>query len=113
MEMIMTSRHHLRAVAALAAAGLALGGCAAMPDQTQTASTQGCKIVLIDNTAQELSAYNSDMHRDKSAYAQGQIQQNYADAKVGDAQNRDRRPVNDSLQFHGTPNAMTDARRGC
>jgi hypothetical protein len=111
MEMIMTSRHHVLSFAALAAIGLALGGCAAMPDQTQTASTQGCKIVLIDNTAQELSAYNSDMHRDK-AYAQGQIQQNYADAKVGDAQNKDRRPLT-GLQFHGTPNAMTDARRGC
>jgi hypothetical protein len=112
MEIIMTSRHHLLAVAALAAAGLALSGCAAMPDQTQTASTQGCKIVLIDNTAQELAAYNSDMHRDKSAYAEGQIQQNYADAKVGDAQNKDRRPLT-GLQFHGTPNAMTDARQGC
>jgi len=109
----MTSRHHLLVVAALAGAGLALGGCAAMPDQTQTASTeQGCKIVLVDNTAQEISAYNSDMHRDRPAYAQGQIQQSYADAKVGDAQNNDRRPLT-GLQFHGTPNAMTDARRGC
>ena len=104
----MTSRHHPLVLAALGAAALAIGGCAAMPDQTQTASTQGCKIVLIDNTAQELSAYNSDIHRARAGYAQGQLQQNYADAKVGDSQNKDRR-----LEFKGTPNAMTDARRGC
>jgi len=103
--------HRLLIYTALGATGL-LAGCANMPDQTQTASTQGCKIVLIDSTSKEISAYNSDMHRDKSGYAQGEIQQNYADAKVGDAQNKDRRPLT-GLQFHGSPNAMTDARRGC
>ena len=107
----MISCHRLLIYAALSATGL-LGGCANMPDQTQTASSQGCKIVLIDSASKEISAYNSDMHRDKSAYAQGQIQQDYADAKVGDAQNKDRRPLT-GLQFHGTPNAMTVARRGC
>jgi hypothetical protein len=112
MEILMTSRHKMLALTALAATGLALGGCAGMPDQTQTASaSRGCKIVLIDNTAQEISAYNSDMHGNK-AYAQAGIEQNYADAKVGDAQNKDRRPLT-GLQFHGTPNAMTDARRDC
>jgi hypothetical protein len=104
----MTSCHRLLIYAALGATGV-LGGCATTPDQTQTAyDSQGCKIVLIDSASQEISAYNSDMHKHKSGYAQSQIEQNYADAKVGDAQNKDRR-----LQFKGTPNAMTDARRGC
>jgi hypothetical protein len=107
METIMISCHRLLIYAALGATGV-LGGCANMPDQTQTASTQGCKIVLIDSASKEISAYNSDMHKDKRGYAQSQIEQNYADAKVGDSQNKDRR-----LEFRGTPNAMTDARRGC
>ncbi len=102
----MTLCHRLLVYAALGATG-ALGGCANMPDQTQTASTQGCKIVLIDSASQEIAAYNSDMHRGRYA-PNNQTEQNYADAKVGDSQNKDRR-----LEFKGTPNAMSDARRGC
>ena len=92
--------------AALAAAAV-LAGCASTPEQAQqTAYRKDCKITSVDTASKEISRYNADMH--KNPAAQSEIEQTEGVARLGSAQNRDRR-----LLGRGAPNAMDDAQRGC
>jgi hypothetical protein len=87
-----------------------LGACADMPDQTASTSySTGCKATLVTSASQEISAYNSDMH--KTPYpAQTQAEQDYARAQVGKAVLN--QPAT-KIKGVGAGNALDDARRGC
>ncbi len=105
----MTIQKSLIALVTAGAIGL-LSACAGMPDQTATSSySTGCKATLVTSASQEISAYNSDMH--KKPYApQTQAEQDYAAGQVG--QGVLRQPAT-KLKGPGAGNALDDARRGC
>ena len=87
-----------------------LGACANMPDQTASRSySMGCKATLVTSASQEISAYNSDMH--KAPYPpQTQAEQDYARAQVGKAVLN--QPAT-TIKGVGAGNALDDTRRGC
>ena len=105
----MTIQKSLIALVTAGAIGL-LSACAGMPDQAATNNySTGCKATLVTSASQEISAYNSDMH--KKPYApQTQAEQDYAAGQVG--QGVLRQPPT-KLKGPGAGNALDDARRGC
>jgi hypothetical protein len=108
-RLFMTIQKSRIALLIAGAVGL-LGACADMPDQTASRSySMGCKATLVTSASQEISAYNSDMH--KKPYApQTQAEQDYAAGQVGQAVLR--QPPT-KLKGPGAGNALDDARRGC
>jgi hypothetical protein len=105
----MTIQKSRIALVTVGAIGL-LYGCAGMPDQTasRTYST-GCKATLVTSASQEISAYNSDMHKTPSP-PQTQAEQDYARAQVGKAVLN--QPAT-KIKGVGAGNALDDTRRGC
>ena len=86
-----------------------LAGCAGVPAQSDqyAASSKGCKIAYYDSAGKQISAYNSDMHK-QAPYAQSPAEQELGVLGVDKAQNR-----NPRLRGRGLPNVLDDAHYGC